>query len=54
MGRLRVAVCNANTATLGLRFLQATAIAAWYVNLEEPLRRTPIGFDYMTNCSMWL
>lgn len=21
--------------------------AGWYVNLQEPLRRTPIGFDYM-------
>ena len=22
----------------------------WYVNLEDPLRRTALGFDYMTRC----
>ena len=22
-------------------------LTCWYINLEEPLRRTPIGFDYM-------
>jgi uncharacterized protein len=30
-----------------LLFWREWTFRGWYVNLEEPLRRTPIGFDYL-------
>jgi predicted RNA-binding protein associated with RNAse of E/G family len=30
-----------------LLFWRGGTFRGWYVNLEEPLRRTPIGFDYL-------
>ena len=36
----------ARSGALDLRLLAATGeFAHWYVNFEEPLRRTPVGFD---------
>jgi hypothetical protein len=32
---------------IGFRSGDNTRLAHWYVNLQDPLRRTPLGFDYL-------
>ena len=46
-GVLRPTIPGAAHGVLGFLNEDHTEILAWYVNLEEPLRRTPLGFDTM-------
>jgi hypothetical protein len=32
---------------IGFRNVQNTGFETWYINLQDPLTRTPLGFDYL-------
>lgn len=44
-GALVLSTPGAGHALVGFYDEQHTALLNWYINLQEPLRRTPIGFD---------
>jgi hypothetical protein len=46
-GRLRMTVPGAHYSVLIFRNIADGSVRQWYINLEDPLRRTPFGFDYI-------
>ena len=46
-GALYLSTPGAPYMVIGFRSGDNTRLAHWYVNLQDPLRRTPLGFDYL-------
>jgi predicted RNA-binding protein associated with RNAse of E/G family len=44
-----VIIPNDSFSTYLMRDTSTKELDCWYVNLQEPIRRTPIGFDTMDN-----